>query len=419
MSVYHTIKSSTRYLALIALTASLSSPTLAADDKKKKKKRKTQVMSPKVGKKVQKAFDAYAEERLDDAIEMLEKIKPSKEFDKAFVNRLLGNMYAGKEGQMKKAIKLLTAAAAPDILNPNEQAATLKLLANLNLGSSNFKAALKGYQDWMAFTGKEDSDIYTRIAQCYYQLKQLDKIIAPADKAIKLMKKLTSAPYQMKITSYYERKKYPQAAQVTEELVKLFPEDKKWWIQLAQFYMLSEDYKKALYTFDLAYKQGHLGKDNQYTALTQLLSANGVPHKAAVLQEKFIKEGLVEKNEKSIATLANFHHQARNFKKAAKQYTVLAGMTKDPEYNKKSGDLLLLSEDYKGSIVAYKKAITGGSKDKDAITMSLVESYFYSADYKNAYKSAKAAAKVKKYRKIAPGWLSYIKDTAKRKNVKI
>ena len=130
----------------------------------------------------------------------------------------------------------------------------------------------------MEFTGKEDPQTYVKIAQAYYELRQLDKMIEPADKAIALFgDKPNQNPYILKLTSYYERKMYPEGVKTLETVLQLFPENKQWWTQLGMFYLLVEDYPKALATLDMANKQGFLTKESEFKTLASLYQSNGMP----------------------------------------------------------------------------------------------------------------------------------------------
>ncbi|MNO05360.1 hypothetical protein D3C81_2267080 [compost metagenome] len=51
--------------------------------------------------------------------------------------------------------------------------------------------------------------------------------------------------------------------------------------------------------------------------------------------------------------------------------------------------------------------------------MALAESYFYLEKYKKAYAAIKKAMKDPKSRRSAKSWVSFIKDTAQRKHVKL
>ena len=178
----------------------------------------TNVPSQRTGKKVQQAYEAYNNDQIQESINILSEIKTSDSFDKAFVDRFLGNLLAAQEGQGKKALGYLKGSVKDKELNDSEHAGALKLIADLSMQEKQYSNAINYYGQWMKFTCKQDADVYTRIAQAYYELKQLDKIIAPANKAISLYEKPNKNPYVLKLTSYYERKMYPQTVKVAEAL---------------------------------------------------------------------------------------------------------------------------------------------------------------------------------------------------------
>lgn len=412
-------------LMLIASVALIQLP-IAADvsaagaEKSQKPKRKTQLVGPSVGKKVGKAFEEYSADNIPGALEILLDIDASKEYDKAYVARFIAVMYATLGNEEEKAIKYLKLAVAPDILNENDHGEALKLLADLQMQTKSYEEALTNYQAWMDFTGKSDGDTWTKIANANYMLKRLDKMIVPADNAIAAYgDKHNKNPYILKITSYFESKKNKEAVEVLETVIQIFPEDKTWWTQLGMFYLLIEDYKKGLATLDLAYKQGFLEKESEIKTLASLYSQNEVPYKAATLLEKHIDSGLVKRDDKNLATLANAWHAAQHIDKAAKYYGELAKMTNLAKHYSKQGMLLKQDEQYAKSIAALNKALETGAKNKGRIHMSIAESYFYLEKYKEAYKAINLAMKDPKTRKSAKGWVSFIKDTAQRKKVSI
>ena len=402
-------------LSLIAIQMPMSAEALGAE----KEKRKTQLVSPSVGKKVAKAFEAYTAEDIDGAMVILKDISASKVFDKAYVTRFLAVMYAQK-GDEVNSIKYLKEAIEPDILNEGDQGEAIKLLADLQMQTKDYKAALANFNKWMEFTGKEDANTYVKIAQAYYELRRLDKMIEPADKAIALYgDKHNQNPYILKVTSFYERKMYKDAVSVLETVLQIFPEKAQWWTQLGMFYLLVEDYEKGVQTLDLAYKQGFLTKESQIKTLASLYSQNEAPYKAATLLEKNIASGVVTRDDKNLSILANAWHASQHIDKAAKYYGELAKMTGDAKHYRKQGMLLKQDEQFSAAIKAFDKAIELGIKDTGKIYQSIAESYFYLEKYKPAYAAIKKAMKDPKSRKAARGWVSFIKDTAQRKNVAI
>ena len=392
----------------------------AAAAKEEKKKRPTQLVGPSVGKKVQKAFEAYTLDDIDGALVILKDISAKKDYDKAYVARFIAVMYATKGDHEKEAIKYLKIAVAPDLLNEGDHGEAIKLLADLQMQTKDYKGALSNYYSWMEFTGKNDGATWVKIAQANYELKQLDKMIVPANKAIAAFgDKQNQNPYILKVQSYYERKKYLETIDVLETLVKVFPEVKQWWPQLAQFYILVEDYEKGAYTLELAYKQGHIDKESQVKLLASLYSQLETPYKAATLLEKHIASGLVTRDDRNISTLANAWHAAQHISKAAKYYGELAKMTNDAKHYRKQGALLQQDEQFSKSVVALNKALDLGIKGKGKVHMDIAVCYFYLEKYKKAYTAIQKAMKDPSARKYAKSWKGFIVDTAKRKNVAI
>lgn len=406
--------------SLVMIQLPTASHAVAAGAQKEKKKRQTHLVGPSVGKKVGKAFELYSADDIDGALAILLDVRTKKTYDTAYLSYFIGQMYAAKGKEEKNSIEYLSKAVDADVLNTPDQAGGLKLIADLQLQTQDYANAVKHYQAWMDFTGKEDGNTWFKIAQCYYQLKELGKVIAPANKAIALQKaKPKQNPYILKIASYHERKMYQKGVNVLEAVVQVFPEEKRWWTQLGMFYMLVENYPKALATLQLAYKQGYLEKASEIKTLANLYQSNEIPYQAALLLEKHIASGLIKRDDQNVSRLANAWHAAQQIDKAAKYYGELAKMTGKAKHYRKTGMLLKQDEQFSKAIVAFKKALDKGEKSKGRIQMALAESYFYLGKYKKAYAAIKKAMKDPKTRRGAKGWVSFIRDTAQRKGVSI
>ena len=414
--------------SLLVVQAPFADNAMAAAAKKEaKKKRPTQLVGASVGKKIQKAFELYAgdekkgiESDIDGALVVLLDIDAKKEYDKAYVSRFIAVMYATKGNNEEKAIKYLKQAVAPDILNEVEHGDALKLMGDLQMQTKDYKGAIANFYAWMDFTGKDDGNTWVKIAQANYELQQLDKMIVPANKAISAFgDKQNQNPYILKLTSYYERKKYLEAIKVLETVNLIFPENKTWWTQLPMFYLLVENYPKAVQTLDLAYKQGFLDKESQIKTLASLYSSTEAPFKAARLLEKHIASGLIKRDDKNISTLANAWHAAQHVGTAAKYYGELAKMTNEANHYRKQGMLLKQDEQFSKAITALKKSLELGVKNEGRIYMSIAESYFYLEKYKKAHVAINKAMEDPKSRKAAKGWKGFIVETARRKKVSI
>jgi tetratricopeptide (TPR) repeat protein len=395
--------------------AQVSAPIACADYKRGP----TNIPGQKVGKKVTKALDAYNNDLIDEALDILYDIDTSDTFDKAFTDRFIGNLLATQNGQAKKSIEYLQRAVAPSKLNDSEQVGTIKLIADLSLQEEQYDSAIKFYQEWMNVTCKEDFDVYFRMANAYYQTERYAEIIMPINKAIALADKPNKTAYALKMTSYYNRKMYKETIEVQEETVKIFPDDKGQWTQLGFFYMLVEDHKKALSTFEMAYNQGFLTKAAEIKALSQLYSMNDIPIKAAQILEKYIKSGLVDKDERMLTSVASSYQQAKEFKEAADFYGQSALLGSDPDLYQKQGMVYYSLERYSDAIVALQKALDGGSDKVGAIHLAMMQANFDKGDFRSAYKHVQEAKKDRSTARNARSWEPYIKEKAKNRNIKL
>lgn len=381
----------------------------------------TKIVGERVGKKIQKAFEFYSADMVTEAIEELRDIKTRNEFDQAYADRFLGNILAVSkgDGQTKEALQILTKAAEPGVLSALEQSETMRNVADLNLQEQNFEEAIVWYNKWLDYTCKEEPVVYLRIANAYYSSKQMEKVIAPADKAISLYEKPEKNAYILKMSSFVERKMFNEAIEVAETLLQLFPEEQRSWKQLGYYYMQVENYAKALSTFEMAHRQGFLTKENEVKVLSQLYSTNEIPHRAAVIQEKYLDSGLIKKTKETLSAAANAWHQAREYKKAARFYGEAAQLANDARLYRKQGGLLLTAEDYKGAVVALEKAIAMGVESQGQVQMDLMQANFHQGKFRAAYRHMQEAKKDKTSSRSARAWESYIKEKAKNRGINI
>jgi tetratricopeptide (TPR) repeat protein len=383
------------------------------------KRGSTNIPSERTGKKVSKALDEYNLDKIDEALAILYEIDTSQDFDRAFTDRFIGNLLATQPKHAAKALEYLNKSVKVKKLNDLEQAGTLRLIADLNMQEKRYSEAVVKYKEWIDFTCKQDADVYLRIATAFYEEQKWADIIDPVNKSIELADKPNKNAYALKLTSYYNRKMFKETIEVAEDTVKIFPDNKANWTQLGFFYMLVEDYKKALSTFEMALNQGYLTKEAEIKALMQLYSTNNIPYKAATLYEKYMKSGLVKKDESNLSTLASTWNQAKDAKKAAAYYGQAAAKGSNADMFYKQGTSLALSEQYKDALVALQKALDAGADNVGRIHMIMMEASFYSGDFKTAYVHVQEAKKDSSTARSARSWEPYIKEKAKNRGVNL
>lgn len=399
-------------------------PTVAEVDQRRDNRR-NQAASERIGRRIMQAFEAYEAEDIQGAITVLEDAGARGDYDIAYVNRFLGNMYAAND-QPEEALRLLKDAVDRDILGFSDQAAAMLLLANLSLQEERFQDALTYYQRWLEFTGDMDPDIFVRMSNSHLELENYAQVIPFARKALHYMSEPNRNPYILQVAAFFEMERISDAIAVLEEGVQVLPDEKRWWSQLGMLYFQEEAYDRALATLELAYLAGFLEQQNDFRALAQMYSNNLIPFRAAQTMQRHLESGDIDNTGRNWSIAASSYHAAREFRRANEMYLQAVEAASDREerhdYHRRRGNSLLLGSAYREATQAFNAAIETAQSGDDTlgrVYMSLAEAHFYNERYADALRAADNAARYSDQRRNAESWSQYIRLTAERRGVNL
>jgi len=390
--------------------------------------RRNQALGERQARAVMEAFENYEEGDIMAAIRILRDINARSDYDRAYVSRFLGTMYASLEddqAQPERAIEHLEAAVRPDLLSWSDQRQSLQLLSNLYLMVERYEDALRGFQNYLQFTGEWDPDILVRMASAHMELQNYDRVIPFARKAIENYDEPNRNPYVLQIAAFYEAGEIGEAISVIESGLEVLPGEKGWWSQLGMFYMLEEDFEKALATMSIAHQAGYLDRSSHFRALSQLYSNNNVPFHSAEIMKRYIEEGEIEATASNWANAARAYRNAREYADSAAAFRQAIAVAEEEDdtqsYYRQMGNALLQAERYREAAEPFQRAIDllPSGEDAGQLYMSLAEAYFYSNQYRQAHRAAIRATEFSSTRRNASSWAEYIKSTAERRGVDI
>ncbi|MDP4536582.1 tetratricopeptide repeat protein [Alkalimonas collagenimarina] len=382
-----------------------------------RKDRRSQAVSERTGRAVTQAFELYQEDQVREALVILEGARTSSDFDRAFVDRYIGQMNIGLDDA--KALDYLKRAAAPDILSFADQSQLLELIAQLHLNAEQYQQSIDAYQVWMHFTGEEKHDVYYRIAAAYQQLNQYDRVLDPVNRAIALSSEPREPYYTLKFASLYEGQQIPQAVAVLEEMVQIFPESAQWWFYLGNTYQLQEQYEKALSALRVANLLGFIETQSHYQMLGQMYANNEMQFKAADIFDKQIKAGVINDSRQLLLATASNYQAAREYAKAAEFYGKLGQKENDAEAYRRQGEAYLSIQRYRDAVTAFNKALELNVDNAGRVHMSLVSAHFYQEQYPQALAAVTQARRDSSLSRQARSWENYIREKAQQKGVNL
>ncbi|WP_182026614.1 tetratricopeptide repeat protein [Vibrio rotiferianus] len=380
---------------LIGAVLSLSAFTTVANE-----------LSQYTATRVQRAHNLAQEEKLQEAISTLEGLDLSREYDQAFVARMLGIFYWQNE-QVKPAIKQLEIAVNSGLLNDEQAWQTRKMLADMLLNEQQFSKALPHYYDLSKSVPKTQKahDIWLRIAQSHYQLSQWNKVLSAMARYEKLGQPDEMAPLSIKLSAELELKKWKPAIVTIKRLIAIEPERVEWWRQLVALYLRVDDDKRALDSLALAKLQGVALNQGDLRLLAQLYGKRGIPERAAQILGELND---INSDSKLRAQQATYWQMAKEWDKSIASWRVAAKL--DRQYYWNLSQLLVQEGQYKDALVALDE-ISGRKAD---VALVKTRAYYKLKRLEDALANAKRANEIEPSTQ-AESWVKYLSQLRKAK----
>ena len=380
---------------LIGAVLSLSAFTTVANE-----------LSQYTATRVQRAHNLAQEEKLQEAISTLEGLDLSREYDQAFVARMLGIFYWQNE-QVKPAIKQLEIAVNSGLLNDEQAWQTRKMLADMLLNEQQFSKALPHYYDLSKSVPKTQKahDIWLRIAQSHYQLSQWNKVLSAMARYEKLGQPDEMAPLSIKLSAELELKKWKPAIVTIKRLIAIEPERVEWWRQLVALYLRVDDDKRALDSLALAKLQGVALNQDDLRLLAQLYGKRGIPERAAKVLGELDD---INSDSKLKAQQATFWQIAKEWDKSIASWRVAAKL--DRQYYWNLSQLLVQEGQYKDALVVLDK-VSGRKAD---VALVKTRAYYKLKRLEDALANAKRANEIEPSTQ-AESWVKYLSQLRKAK----
>lgn len=264
------------------------------------------------------------------AITSLKTMKNLRDYDQAFINRILG-VYSWQAGNPKNAINYLSSAVNSHQLNDDTAWSTEKMLADLLLNDHQYKKSLIHYQNLLGSEhAKNQDDLWLRVAQIHYQLTEWKPVLNAISKYEAFNKPDTMTPLTIKLGAELQLEQFKSAITTVKRMIPLERTNRNWWMQLTSLYLKTNQQKLALSSLELAHSNNVDLKQEDLILLAQLYAQNGIPERAARVLSKI---NGVDQNTRLIVQLASYWQNAREWEQARKSWKVAATLNKKYLWN--------------------------------------------------------------------------------------
>ena len=328
----------------------------AAEDSKKKKRKRVKLPSKKAQKILQAVQPLLEGELWDEAFTMLSVIETDPKFTDADRARMLwyyGYIYFSQEKYSKAIDVYKRLLRAPDADWKIQNQARYSL-AQLSFIKENYSDARDYLLEWIENEEEPSAQAYSLLATTYFQLEDFKKAKNNIEIAIQMAESrdipitvkneegeevetgetkkgvARENDYLLKMAIYNELKESLDVLPIYEILVIHYPR-KRYWTGLASLYGSRDRHLDQLGALEAAHEDRLLDKQREYVALSQLLFMHVNPHKAAQVLDYGFKNGFVEDEEKTLKSLGQYWHAAKELEKAKPNYEKAASLSKTGE----------------------------------------------------------------------------------------
>jgi tetratricopeptide (TPR) repeat protein len=360
-----------------------------------------------------RAIEALAANRDFAAAERkIRGLLPRLDGNPAAAALLLRNLAAllGLQKRYGEAAEAQGQALALNALPPAESATALWELGQYRAAAEDWAGADEALSSWAAGAPSPTPEQWLLLADVRVRLKRYAEASAAVEKAIAAAPAPKAEWYETLLGLRHAQKNYKGSAETLSDLIRLYPDNARYWGQLTGIYQESGDEGRALATRELMYAKGLLASSAEIVQLAEVLRYRGLPARAAELLQREMARGRVEASGRNLELLADNWLAARDLEKAAAALEKAAALAPGGELRHRLGQVYSELHDWPRARQALSQALAqGGLKNPGGAHLLLGLAQYRLKARDEARASFGRALQTPAVRKTAEQWLEHMR----------
>lgn len=384
-------------------------------------------LSPRIGTEIQKLYELMQNDQWNEALAGFNSLISSRgdsmsAYERATVYELRANVKVNLE-DYRGALSDMQTALNSNGLPASRNNQLRYFIAQLNFQIEQWQTAINGLNQWINFARQcgetVDSNAYYLLAAAYASIEPPNYRAAegPIESALAGMQEPRKGYFDLANLIYSELNNNTKRVALLERMINLWPNERSYWTQLSGAYSTMQRDRDAFSVLEVAYRAGLLERENELITLINYYSFFENPYRGAVMLEREMNAGNIDRDQDNLILLSQLWSQAREHKRSIPILREAARGATDGELFYRLGQVLLADEQYGPAQTALESAINRGGmdqKDTGDAWLLLGTARFSQAGPSDTgrWASAKAAFRnAQRYsaaRQRATEWISYI-----------
>ena len=358
-----------------AAIAFAPAPALAQEDEEgQRNTRVSETLDPRVAQTLQTVFEQMQAEQYNEALAGLNQLiaergERMKPFDRATTYELRGSVKASLE-DYRGAQRDFRVALNENALPPERNNQLRYFVAQIDFQLEDYQSAITGLNEWIrasrAAGESVDSNAYYLLAAAYTQITPPNyrAAVSPGEQALAGAPEPRKSYYDLMNLIYSELNDNNKRIPLLERMVNLWPSEKGYWTQLSGAYSVTGQDRDAFSVLEVAYRAGLISSESELKTLIQYYSFFENPYRGAVMLEREMNAGNIDRDQDNLILLSQLWSQAREHERSIPILREAAQGSSDGELYYRLGQVLLADEQYAAAQRALENALNRGGMER-------------------------------------------------------
>lgn len=385
-------------------------------DEEREQNAEDRVFSAAIGEIVLEAQNLQSEELFADSITTLNRALSRSginQYERAISLQLRGRAYYELEN-VSGAISDWEGAIATGAMLAEEIVGLRLNIGQLYITQGQYTEGINTLELAVREGGPEvmNARLAKMLAQAYAQAERYEGGLRWAETFWELhpVAERTRGDYSLMLFYYQQLENIPRQMEIVEAMVARWPDEKRNWTSYASLLAQTNRETDAFEANKIMYINGMLTESAEIVRLAQYYSFFEYPYRGAVILERELNAGRVERTQSNLNLLSNMWRQAREWERAIPVLRQVAQLTNSGDDFVKLAEALYQENQLAEAETAFEQGLNRGGINRPGNVWTLLGTVRYELGRRQSALAAfTEGARFPYSRSSANGWATFIR----------
>lgn len=369
--------------------------------------------SAEIGEIVLRAQDLQSNGQWAESINQLDRALSRSSintYERMISLQLRGRAYFETD-RMNEAIRDWRDAIATGIMTTEETVGLRINIGQLLIASERYNEGIDEIQAAVRAGGELNDRLAMMLAQAYAQADRFQEGLQYAERAYNNASPRERRHFNLVLYYYQSLDRTADQMRIIGEMAARWPAEKNIWTSYASLLAQNGREEEAFEVNKVMYINGMLTEGRELVRLAQYYSFYEVPYRGAIILEREMNAGRVERTTENVELLSNMWRQAREWDRAIPVLRQLAQMTNAGENYLKLGEALYQRGELQAATEAIEQALNRGGLRQTGNAWVLLGNIRYELNNRQgAIEAFDRGAQFGESRRTAEGWARFVRE---------